>query len=237
MSRPSEVVASAPRGSRFWLWNQRVTVAVLAGAWPLLLVAEAVGLVESDPAVGWLGQLLGITVFAWVTYWIGFAFTLRLELTRSGQVRWFGAFRQGSIDVCDIDRISTDAAPLLWSAGPTPCGQGWLGRPTRLRSPSVVGPVLAQDAGITLGANQPSSPTWPGAGVRWRPGAATVDVYELLLVAMIRHASSPRQRGGHRASSSPVSCRARRARHEPWSDTCASPQRCSAPISSGSSLV
>jgi hypothetical protein len=115
MSRPSEVVASAPRGSRFWLWNQRVTVVVLAGVWPFLLVAEAMGLVESEPAIGWLGRLLGIAVFAWVTYWIGFAFTLRLELTRSGQVRWFGAFRQGSIDVCDIDRISTDAAPFLWT--------------------------------------------------------------------------------------------------------------------------
>jgi hypothetical protein len=115
MSPPSDVVASAPRGSRFGLWNQRVAVAVLAGAPPLLLVGAAVGLVESDPAINWLALLLGVAVFAWVVYWVGFVFTLRLELTHSGQVRWFGALRQGSIDVSDIDRISTDAAPFLWT--------------------------------------------------------------------------------------------------------------------------
>jgi hypothetical protein len=115
VSRPSDVVASAPRGSRFGLWNQRITVGVLAGAPPLLLVGAALGLVESDPAANWLGLLLGFAVFAWVVYWIGFVFTFRLELTHSGHVRWFGASRQGSIDVCDIDRISTDAAPFLWT--------------------------------------------------------------------------------------------------------------------------
>ncbi|TVR89527.1 MAG: hypothetical protein EA416_12480 [Trueperaceae bacterium] len=115
MSRQRDVVASAPQGGRFWLWNQRVTVAVLAGVWPFMLVAEALGFVESGPSIGWLGQLLGAAVFAWVTYWIGFAFTLRLELTGDGQVRWFGAFRQGSIDVADIHHISTDAAPFLWT--------------------------------------------------------------------------------------------------------------------------
>lgn len=115
MSPPSDVVASAPRGSRFGLWNQRVVVAVLAGAPPFLLGVAALGLVESDPAIHWLALLLGIAVFAWVVYWVGFVLTLRLELTHSGQVRWFKVFRQGSIAVPDIDRISTDAAPFLWT--------------------------------------------------------------------------------------------------------------------------
>jgi len=115
MSRPSDVVASAPSGSRLWLWNWRVTIAILAAAPAFLLVAEAVGLGDLDPSNNWLGALLGIVVYAWVVYWVGFAITIRLELTHSGQVRWFGALRQGSIDICDIDRISTDAAPFLWT--------------------------------------------------------------------------------------------------------------------------
>ena len=87
MSDPSEVVASAPRGGRIWLWNQRVTVAVLAAVWPFVLVTEALGFGPSEPSVGWLGQLLGVAVFAWVTYWVGFAFTLRLgELCFSRRV-------------------------------------------------------------------------------------------------------------------------------------------------------
>jgi len=115
MSRPNDVVVSAPSGSRFWLWNWRVTIAILAAAPAFLLVAEAVGLGEFDPSNNWLGALLGIVVYAWVVYWVGFVITIRLELTRAGQVRWFGALRQGSIDVSDIDRISTDAAPFLWT--------------------------------------------------------------------------------------------------------------------------
>jgi hypothetical protein len=115
MSGPGHVVASAPRGSRFGLWNLRVTVAVLAGAPPFLLAAAAAGLVEPDPAISWVGLLLGIAVFAWVVYWLGFVFAVRLELTHSGQLRWFGAMRQGSIDVRDVDHISTDAAPFLWT--------------------------------------------------------------------------------------------------------------------------
>jgi hypothetical protein len=115
MTERSEVVASAPRSRRLWLWNQRVTLAILASVWPILLLGEAVGLVEAEPGVGWLAHLLGAAAIAWLVYVFGFVFTLRLELTRSGQIRWFGAFRQGSIDVADIDRISTDAAPFLWT--------------------------------------------------------------------------------------------------------------------------
>jgi hypothetical protein len=114
MRRPSDVVASAPRGGRFGLWNQRMTVAVLTCGL-LLLVADAVGLLESDSASSWLDITLGIAVGAWVVYWVGFVLTLRLELTQGGHLRWFRALRQGSIDVPDIDRISTDAAPFLWT--------------------------------------------------------------------------------------------------------------------------
>ena len=114
MSRRNDVLASAPSGSRFRLWSQRLTVAILAGA-GILLVADAVGLLESDPANNWVGILLGIAVFSWVLYWIGFVISVRLELTYDGRLRWFGVMRQGTIDVADIERISGDAAPLLWT--------------------------------------------------------------------------------------------------------------------------
>jgi len=114
VSRRNDVLASAPSGSRFWLWSHRLTAAILAGA-GLLLVADAVGLLESDPATNGVGILLGIAAFAWVLYWIGFVITVRLELTHDGRLRWFGVMRQGSIDVADIERISDDAAPLLWT--------------------------------------------------------------------------------------------------------------------------
>lgn len=114
MRRPTDVVASAPRGGRFRLWSHRVTIAVFAGAL-LLLAADAVGIFGSDPASNWLGITLGIAGLTWVLYWAGFVFTLRLELTRSGRLRWFGALRRGSIDVADIERVCTDAAPFLWT--------------------------------------------------------------------------------------------------------------------------
>ena len=114
MSRRDDVVVSAPRGGRYWLWSHRLTVAVLAGA-GVLLGADAVGLYGSGPADGWVGMLLGVAVFAWVLYWVGFVFAVRLELTRDGRLRWFGVVRQGSVDVADIERISDDAAPFLWT--------------------------------------------------------------------------------------------------------------------------
>jgi hypothetical protein len=62
-----------------------------------------------DSACRWLGEFIdaaaGIDCYRRV----------RLELTHSGQLRWFGAMRQGSIDVRDVDHISTDAAPFLWT--------------------------------------------------------------------------------------------------------------------------
>ena len=94
------------------LWNSRITVAVLTGGLALL-IADAAGLLPSGPATGWIEAILGIAVFLWVVYWFGFVFTLRLELTSSGRVRWFGAVRQGSFNVADIERI-TNVFPLLW---------------------------------------------------------------------------------------------------------------------------
>jgi hypothetical protein len=114
VSRSSVVVASAPRGSRFGLWLHRLTLLVFAGVL-LLLVGEAVGLIASDivyDAPG--GRVLALAALVWVLFWVGLVFTLRLELTRNGRLHWFGALRQGSVDIVNVERISTDAAPFFW---------------------------------------------------------------------------------------------------------------------------
>jgi hypothetical protein len=113
MSRSSDVVASAPKGSRFGLWIHRLTLTVFAGVL-LLLVGEAVGLIASDITNNASGRALAIAGLVWVLFWVGLVFTLRLELTRGGRLHWFGALRQGSVDIIDIARISTDAAPFFW---------------------------------------------------------------------------------------------------------------------------